>query len=435
MNNDFRINIPMAREQREIFDKMTSAVSDSAIKTVSFKLFDTLVLLPFSENNDIIFTMMSEYVEINTSKHTFSDLRIEAEAEAKRRNTGKCSVTISEIYTILAKKAKISDDVRDSLIKRECELVERLAFPRAFGKKLLDTAVGKGKNIVIIADTIYPRETVLAVMEKCGISGKLLISNEIDSGENRNDSIFGTILKKGKASPSAHIHIGGDIAADVETPILKGAKALLLADVRANMIKSGRIRGFVQSERIFDYDSADYLGLHMALGIYSAYIFDIPRNKAVQSDFCGNAYILGFIVYGCCKIADITLFSDTEREVFNAIAENDEMRRGGEDFLELYRRHSADIAGKLNNKGFELPLKLLTAHGGAMDVGLLKGNMEKNAHNTWKEAITDAPAAPKFDRITEQNRHEKFADKLFPPGTKVRNIADGMLFQMKKRKK
>ena len=433
MNNDFKISIPMTRDQREVMDKMTAAIRDKAVKAVSFRLFGTLMIFPFSEENDLFLLMEKEYGLKGNGRKSFADLRIEAETEAKRKFTEKCSITVEQIYDIYAKKQKISDTEKADLIRCECEMAEKYIFPRAFGKKLLDTAEDGGKNIVIIADTIYLRETVLRMMEKCKISGKLLLANEINSGEKPNEIIFDTILKKGKASASAHLHIGGDIAADVETPILKGAKALLLADVTANMIKSGRIRSYVQSEQVYDYDTAEFLSMHLSFGIYSAYIFDIPRNKTALSDFCGNPYILGFFVYGCGKKADISTLDGTERAIFDALSANPETSRGGEDFCELFQRHFGDIEDKLNSNGFTLPLKMLAAHGGSMDMGLLKNNMPADIHKSWKENVTDAPTAPNIRKPAEKNKLEKLADRMFPPGTKVRNIADGVLFNIKKK--
>jgi hypothetical protein len=189
----------------------------------------------------------------------------------------------------------------------------------------------------------------------------------------------------------------------------------------------------VQSKQIYDYDTADFLALHLAFGIYSSYIFDIPRNKTALSDFCGTPYILGFFVGGCGKKADISDLGETERAIFEAISENSDANRGGDDFIGLFHRHFGDIELNLDYKGFTLPLNLIAEHGGSMDVGLLKNNMSADAHKKWQEGITDAPKAPDFRRNKEQNKLEKLADRLFPPGTKVRNIADGIIFNMKKR--
>lgn len=434
MINDLKITVPLTRDQREVMDKMTAAIRDNGIKAVSFRLFGSLLIFPFSEGNDVFLLMEREYKLTGNGKKSFVDLRIEAETEARRKHTDKCDVTLEQIYDIYAKKMKISAEEKAELIRYECEIAEKYVFPRAFGKKLLDTAVDCGKNIVLIAHTVYPREVVLRMAEKCGISGKILIANEIDSGGNAKDAVFSTILKKGKASAAAHLHIGGDISADVETPIMKGAKALLLADTTANMIKSGRARSYVQSKQVYDYDTAAFLPLHLAFGIYSAYIFDIPRNKAALSDFCGNAYILGFFVYGCCKKADISALSETERAIFDGMAQNSDICRGAEDFSGLFQRHFGNISQDFEYNGFELPLKLISEHGGSMDVGLLKNHMPADIHKKWREGITDAPTVPNLQRVTEKNKLEKLADRMFPPGTKVRNIADGVLFNMKKKR-
>ena len=60
--------------------------------------------------------------------------------------------------------------------------------------------------------------------------------------------------------------------------------------------------------------------------------------------------------------------------------------------------------------------------------------MPADIHKKWREGITDAPTVPNLQRVTEKNKLEKLADRMFPPGTKVRNIADGVLFNMKKKR-
>lgn len=435
LKDELQITIPMTREQRELSDKMTEAVRNPAITAVSFKLFGTLLLLPFSENYDLFLLMEKEFPEIHTAKRTFSELRIDAEAEAGRKFKGQCSPTISQIYDILAKKTKISDELRERLIKRECDIAVSLVFPRYFGKKLFNEAVNSRKKTIIIADTVYPRAFVVRMLSQCGYEAcsELIVANEVVNNEKPDESMFNDILDKANVTAKQLLHIGGDVAADVELPIMKGAKALLLSPTAANMLKSGRLRGFVQAKHIYDYDTAEYLALHLAVGLYSAYIFDIPRTKTMHSDFCGNAYILGFMVYGCYKLADFAELTELQQAVVSAMEENPETRRGGEDFYKLFRRHFERFLGRLNCVGFTLPLELLTAHGGSMDIGLLKNNMSADIHKKWREIISDAPTAPAGRKTTEQNKLEKLADRMFPPGTRVRNIADGVIFKMKKK--
>lgn len=432
MNNDLKITIPISKEQFELSEKMTENVKSADIKAVSFELFGTLINMPFSEDNDLFLLMEKEFPEVRTAKSSFADLRIESEVDAKRKNKDKCSVTVSRIYEILAKKAKISDDLREALIKRECDMAVGLVFPRGFGKKLFDTAAASGKKVIILANSVYPRDVIVRMLGICGYAScnELIVTNEIDCGENRNESAFNAIIKKGKLAAKQLIHIGGDVAADVETPVMKGAKALLLLDTSAIMLKSGRLSGYLHAAHIYDYDTAEFLPLHLALGLYAAYIFDIPRTKAMHSDFCANPYILGFIVYGCCKFADISELDDTCRDVLAALEDCPETRSGGENFYELFKRHFEPYIGKFSYNGFTLPLEMLAKHGASMDVGLLKAHMPEKSHKKWKDGITDAVIAPTRKK-TEQNKLEKLADRMFPPGTKVRNMADGVLFKLK----
>ncbi|MBO5164786.1 MAG: hypothetical protein J6B75_10170 [Ruminococcus sp.] len=432
MNNDLKITIPITKEQRELSEKMTENIKAADIKAVSFEVFGTLVNTPFSEDNDLFLLMEKEFPEVRTAKSTFSDLRIVSEADAKRKNKDKCSVTLSRIYEILAKKAKISDELRDALIKRECDMAVSLVFPRGFGKKLFDTAAESGKKIVLLANSVYPRDIIERMLEICGYKPpyELIAANEVECGENRDESAFNAVIQKGKVPAKQLLHIGGDVAADVETPIMKGAKALLLPDTAASMNRSGRLSGYLRAARIYDYDTAEFLPLHLALGLYGAYIFDIPRNKVMHSDFCGNPYILGFIVYGCCKLADISELDDTCGEILAAVEDCPETRRGGDDLNELFKRHFEAYLGKFSYNGFTLPLEMLANHGNSADVGLLKAHMPEKSHKKWKNGITDAVTAP-TGKKSEQNRLEKLADRMFPPGTKVRNMADGVLFKMK----
>ncbi len=432
MNNDLKITIPITKEQCELSERMTENVRASDIKAVSFEVFGTLVNTPFSGSSDLFLLMEKEFPEVRTAKSSFSDLRIESEADAKRKNKDKCSVTVSRIYEILAKKSKISDELRDALIKRECDMAVSLVFPRGFGKKLFDTAAESGKKTILLANSVYPRDVIVRMLGLCGYKPpyELIVTNEVECGENRSESAFNAVIQKGNLAAKQLLHIGGDVAADVETPIMKGAKALLLPDTAASMNRSGRLSGYLRAARIYDYDTAEFLPLHLALGLYAAYVFDIPRNKVMHSDFCANPYILGFIVYGCCKLADISGLDDNCRSVLAALEDYPEIRRGGEDLNELFKRHFESYLGQFSYNGFTLPLEMLAKHGGSVDVGLLKAHMPEKFHKKWKDGITDAVTVS-TEKRTEQNRLEKLADRMFPPGTKVRNMADGVLFKMK----
>ena len=57
MSNDFKITVPLSRDQREVMDKMTAAIRENTLKAVSSQLFKSLLIFPFSEDNDLFFLM------------------------------------------------------------------------------------------------------------------------------------------------------------------------------------------------------------------------------------------------------------------------------------------------------------------------------------------------------------------------------------------
>lgn len=433
MDKTLEVRIPVNPVQIEKMDKMAAQVTAADIKVVSFSLMGTLVSPLYSEDHDIFLLMESEFPDIRTSRKTFSELRIDAEIEAKSKNNSKYDVSLKRIYEILRKKAKLSEEVCNKLFQRECEIFKELIIPRNFGKKLFTAAVGAGKKTIISAETCYPRDVIVAVLVNSGyeVCSELIVSNELNIGEKRGERLFSEILKKSGVLPEKLIHVGGNVETDVELPITKGARALLLSDPRTIMEKSGNLRGYAEAERIYDYSTINYLSFHMAMGIYSAYIFDISRNKTVRSDFCGNPYILGFIVYGTYLLMDRSKLNDEEKIIISALEKNKEIVRGGEEFSELFRSHFGTYFRHFSFEGFDLPLKFIAFHCDSADVGIIKKYLTAEEYKSWTANITEPTVVRKSRRDVEQNGLEKLADKMFPPGTRVRNITDGIITKLK----
>lgn len=432
MKDSLELKIPVSQEQRELLDKMMTQVESGGIKAVSFKLFGTLVNMPFSEKYDLYLLVQSEFPEIS-GKKSFSDMRIEAEAEAERKLNGKCAPAISDIYKILQKKSKISSEMCSRIMNRECELASKLALPRNFGKSLFRRASERRKKIIITADTVYPRSVIVRILSQCGYEtcNELIVLNELECENKRGNAVFAEILRKSGVSAEQLIHIGTDVANDVELPIMNGSKALLSAESVQNMIKSCRIRGYVQARQLYDYDSADFLALHLAFGLFAAYIFDIPRKGEPHSDFCTNAYILAFFVYGCFKVSGNIPDGSIQKMLASAMEQNSDMRRGGDDFAHLFSRYFGDFSGKIGMRGMNLPLEFIAQHCGESDRRLFRPFIPAENMTEWENIISEPDTAPLHRQRSEQNSLEKLADRMFPSGTRVRSIADGILVKIK----
>lgn len=416
------IKISVSEEQSRLIQKMIAEIDKSEIDVVSFRLSGILINLPFSENEDLFFIMEQDFRRIYKGRKSFVDLRISAENKAG---------TLDEIYDSIMKQTKITRADRDMLMNRECRFFADSAFSRNFGKMLFNEARRKNKKIIVVSDTVYPEKVIEDVLAKCRYEHKkmTIISKAV------NQSVYDAVLEKSGVSPEELLHIGNDVAKDVEKPVMNGSKALLLADTVPLMVKSGRLRGYIQSERLYDYDSADFLALHCAFGLYASYLFDLPKNRVYQSDFCADTYMLGFIVFGTLKLARDFHPTEFQKKIISAAENNPEIMRGAGDFISLFSAHTENISHNSGNKGLELPFEFFEKHSAPLDRNMLKGLLDDDSLKEWESIITEPKTVPVYVKTANPNGLSKLADKMFPPGTKVRNIADGILVKMKQKAK
>lgn len=407
-------------EQKLLLKKMTDEISGTDIKAVSFKMNDILVVTPFSAVQDMFMFMENDFRKVSKSGKSFANLRIEAQDSAYKKY-GKESVTIDIIYSILKKTGKLKKENAEILIKRECELIGKFSFVRECGKALFCEAKKNGKKIIVSADTVYPKEVIVSILEKCGYSSydEIII----------NPDGFGKIQEISGVEPSELLHIGGNVESDVEAPILKGSRALLISPPVPLMVRSGRLRGFVQARQLLEIDSPEYLALRCAFGLYAMYGFDIPQNKIPKSDFCKNPYMLGFIVYGALSLADSNYKPDTslKKELIESEGINQKILQGRDDFIRMFNECFGEFTDCMKYTGLELPFEFLTDHSASADRMFFRSCVSDGTYKKWSESVTDPEILPIYARTVKKNAVSKLADKLFPPGTKVRTIADGIL--------
>ena len=433
MDTDFRPRIIFNADQKALREKMLRSVSDSAIKAVSFKMDGVLVQMPFSERGDMFMLMEKDFRDLTTVKGTFTEMRLAAEDAAASKYAAEGGASLEKIYDILAKMANLSPASRDKLIKRECELAVYFAMPRQFGKDLFRKAKTTKKKTIIVADTVYPRSVTVNILSRCGLEtyDALIVPSESKIDISAPKPVYEAIIRKANTAPAKLLHIGSDVEADVETPILGGSKALLMSGAIPLMVKSGRLRGFVQARHVYDYDKPDFLALHCIFGIYAAYFFDTPLNKTPQTDFCGDEYMLGAIVGGALRASGCEPQNDLEKALMQALESNERALAGMEDMEKLFHAHFDGHLDKFGYNGCGLPIQFLALHAAAGDRAALQKYVDPAAAAEWAKRNSDPDIAPVYGRKIKPNAASKLADKLFPPGTKVRNIADGLLVKMK----
>lgn len=426
---------PLSPSQSELMDKMLSEAAKKEYRAVSFKLMGTLVLMPFSDMEDMFLFMEDEFAMLNISKKTFTQYRMEAAEAAAKKCELKGCVTLEMIYDIFMKLTGIHEEYRSKLMKRECELVEYFAFPRECGKRIFREAKSKNKKVIITADTIYPRSVVVNILESCGYGSYdgLVIPAEQNLPDSANTAYLDAVTRKAGVKPQKILHVGGDILADVEAPILRGMKALLMQPVMPLMIRSGRVRGFVQNQKLYDIDSPKFLALKCIFALYAAYGFDVPQNKQPRSDFCLDGYMLGFLVAGTLGLSgEYKPETELEGEVLTALEQFPEASKGKQDFENMFYAHFGDHLGKFGYEGCRMPFQFLMKYSYEGDRELLRKYLSTVAEAEWAAAIDEPKLAPVYGDKRKKNAVARLADRMFPPGTKVRNIAEGILSKGRK---
>ena len=432
MKGTIRLNRNLSAEQSALKKQLIGEIGRFGYKAVSFRLEDTLTQMPFAEQYDLFTFMEDEFSMLHTGTGSFVQFRIKAQQQAEKKTPHP---SLMLIYAFLTRLTKISPTSCEKLMKRECELAGYFAFPRECGKALFSEAKALDKKIIITADTIYPRSVVTRILKNCGYDendGVIVTSEEKLPENDRAGALMDLIIERSGMPSHQLLHIGGDVAADVETAILKGARAVLTPPPVPLMVKSGRLRGFIEARHVYDYDNIDYFSLHCAMGLYAAYGFDIPQNKLPQSDFCGDPCMLGFMVLGpltFCK--DFSPENELQRQLIEAMEANPLCVGGREDFRTFYKLHFAGHIEKFSTKGCTEPLQFLEKHAAPGDRLLLRKQLSLETDEAWTDAYTEPELAPVRLYTPRKNALSRLADTLFPPGTKVRNIVDGLLVKMK----
>lgn len=402
----------LSPEQDNILKKMLNEIARPEITAVSFRLKDALAVMPFSSPDDMFLLMETDFRKYSQSKKNFREIRTSAQEKALKKSG---DISLESIYNIIAKTAKISDT--KPLFEKECELAVFFTSARKCGKILYDEALKQKKKIIIVSEKIYPAEITEKILKKCGYNSYDMIIY---------DGNFSDIQQQSGAAPPELLHIGGNVEKDVEKPILSGSKALLLSPEFPLMVKSGRLRGFVQSEKLLEIDSPEYLALRCAFALYAIYAFDIPQNKALKSDFCRNPRMLGFMVFGALSlIENYEPLTDFQREILAGLEKKPEVIQGINDFKNLFQEYFRGY--DMNFTGCEIPLIFLENHAAQSDRSFLRPCISDNIFKNWEKNITEPEILPVYSRAVTNNPLSRLVDKLFPRGTKVRTIADSIL--------
>ena len=250
---------------------------------IGFDLFDTLLLRPFLQPDDL-FCQMEQELQVPD----FAALR--SQTENQLRQGRKRELTFLEIYQAIQQKTGVSDAVIQQWMDLELELEWRYCYPRESGLSLYCAAKEAGKHIAIVTDMYLPTDQIVRILQKVGAGDYdlLLLSSELGYSK-ANGGIYRQ-LKRMEIPPKQFLQIGDNRIADVENPRCLGLQGMWLPAARAVFRHYGRLYPAIQAEQP---SLAERCSVALAVNTY----FDDPfRMMRRECDWNADPYFMGLLL-------------------------------------------------------------------------------------------------------------------------------------------
>lgn len=255
---------------------------------VSFDLFDTLVMRQTLYAEDIAAYVDRSLQEQGISIEGFSQKRLESEKDLSKQ----MAPALKEIYEDMLSKPGclgVGNVSAESLAELEWKIDFRFMVPREDVCRLFRETVSEGKKVYIVSDTYYSKNKLTEILRKCGITeyADILASSEYKTGKRQN--LFDILRERERGKTC--LHVGDDVAADVESAHDKGFETCRLPSGLELMESVGYL-GLA--------GHMDTLSERLKTGIFSARLFNSPFQFENEDKSIGirDAYDVGYLLCG-----------------------------------------------------------------------------------------------------------------------------------------
>ena len=271
-------SLPTNKSESEQFQEKHMAVEEyirrvAEYDVISFDIFDTLILRPFSEPTDLFY-----FIGNDLSFMDFKNIRMQAEHEARMQCyeiNKHMEIDINDIWNQLHQMTGIAAE-KGIALEKQYEM--QFCYANPFMKQVYKKVQEIGKTIVITSDMYLPKEFLKELLEKNGYTGyiKIFVSNEYNASKAKGDLY--DIVRKNMMTKGKMLHIGDNVHSDISMAKKNGVEALHYPNVNQ------------YSYMYRPYDMSVIIGSAYR-GIVSNYIYN---GQGVYS----KLYELGFIYGG-----------------------------------------------------------------------------------------------------------------------------------------
>lgn len=296
-------------------------ICDPSIKVMSFDLFDTLIVRPVLNPEDVYHVVVNETDLGEYEKDLIKKYRVLAENYARQLNAVNNpnfeDVTLTEIYEAMHVRYGVPEEICHALKIKEEEVEIEFAITRKTGKELFNLAKEVGKRIFITSDMYIEKDVIKRILDKNDYEGyeRILLSSDMRALK-ATGKLFDILIKVSEVEPDEIIHMGDNWNADVQLPAQKGINTFFIPktkDILLNYLGdkyTGNAYGEAlnNAESVIDHSKYfDSFAVRCMVATAANVMFDNPfLSFNDQSDYNGDPYQLGVIalgphMYGICK--------------------------------------------------------------------------------------------------------------------------------------
>ncbi|MBQ9761105.1 MAG: HAD-IA family hydrolase [Clostridia bacterium] len=296
----------------EQMEQAKREICSADVRTVSFDIFDTLILRPFWTPSDLFYLLNDTFNRLfETSSYvSFADIRISAEKKCREGLKEKYDdITIDEIYAEIERSYRLDHALLEQLKQMELALELRFSGIRKMGAQLYRLAKSMGKQVIATSDMYLPQETVEKILQKNGYEfDRVYLSSTLRIAK-ATKRLYKHIQKELGCSASELLHVGDNAVSDVEYPRSMGWRAVhlprpvdLFCDRVPNVYKGNayvRILGRTGQMRDGLNAENSYFGYRVAMALVANRLCDDPfETFSRESDFNADPSYIGYFALG-----------------------------------------------------------------------------------------------------------------------------------------
>lgn len=259
---------------------------------VSFDLFDTLLVRPFENPNDI-FDLMSFDVEKITNgsikKEDFRKLR-ESSRGLVKNNQGE-EVGLDKRYNALIEELELDSSLSDKLLNLELSYEKKYLYVRKYAKKIFNYSLENNKKVIVITDTFYSRDFLNEILDINDFKNiyKIYSSEEIGLLKHTGN-MYPYVLEDLNIEPSKIVHIGDNKTSDIENAQNHKLNTIYLPRTISYFKE---LSGLDKSLSFQDKQSCS-----VVKGLIGNKVMDNPLKYSFPSHSNGDKYLFGYSMLG-----------------------------------------------------------------------------------------------------------------------------------------